>query len=185
MIQEEGTEWRRREVCTSDTHILVYEPKALDNAIAAGNEDEVFRTCCTSNLTLRCTVFTWALKFLTHELLHVQSFRMTSIVRIISSDHQFFARQHQLSIPDLARLQQGLSHNYGVSTIIAKDVWSLWLCALSLIPLPPLNIKRCVCFSAALVYPEGKGCFWCGSSGFPSWNRSGVESIRLFKAGTK
>jgi hypothetical protein len=47
---------------------------------------------------------------------------MTSIVRIISSDHQFFARQHQLSIPDLARLQQGLSHNYGVSTIIAKDV---------------------------------------------------------------
>jgi hypothetical protein len=82
-------------------------------------------------------------------------------------------------------LQQGLSHNYGVSTIIAKDVWSLWLCALSLIPLPPLNIKRCVCFSAALVYPEGKGCFWCGSSGFPSWNRSGVESIRLFKAGTK
>lgn len=38
--QEEGTEWRRREVCASDTHTLVSEPKALATAIAAGMSRE-------------------------------------------------------------------------------------------------------------------------------------------------
>ena len=33
--QEEGTEWRRRGVCASDTHTLVSEPKALATASAA------------------------------------------------------------------------------------------------------------------------------------------------------
>ncbi len=38
--QEEGTEWRRRGVCASDTHTLVSEPKALATASAAGRSRE-------------------------------------------------------------------------------------------------------------------------------------------------
>ena len=90
--------------------------------------NQVLRACCTSYITIKMYwlyLKSWALSSLTHELLHVHG----------------FSSQHQHSIPDLARLQQGLSHTYGVRKIIAKDVWSLSPCALSSSPLEHKTVR--------------------------------------------